>query len=72
MLKGLSVAQDIFGLCGDGVYCLFAAAAAAAAAAAVVSFPVEENAFFDRDVFVLGVILEIHLHFSEHSTQTRV
>ena len=70
MLKSLAVAQDIFDLFGTlfgtGVYCLFAAAAA------VVSFPVEENAFVDSGVLVIGVILQIHLHFSERSTQIRV
>ena len=59
---GLAVVQDISGLFGTlfgaGVYWLFAAA--------VVSFPVEENAFVDRDVLVLGVILQINLHLSKH------
>ena len=69
MLKGLAVAHNIFGLFGilfrADVYCLFAGAA-------IVSFPVKENAFVNGDVLVLGVILQIHLHFSQYSTQIRV
>ena len=50
-----------FNLFSAVVYCLFAAV--------VVSFPVAKNAFVDRNFFVLGVILQIQLIFSEHSMQ---
>ena len=63
LLRGLAVAHNIFSLFeilfGAGVYCLFAAA--------VVSFPIDENDFVDKNLLVLCVIFQ--LHFPEHLTQ---